>query len=182
MHPRRQNNAKKWLQRYRRWLQEAENNYKCIIKTTTNQKRMRGNWQGGKTTTKRSTLSILLSALSIYMCVLFRSFLCFCSVMSVASSEAPGRRTISQQVPDSACADWSARAKARLVSQTLNGALALIVAANLWPLLVISDAATDTYHRPAQIHRLGWTVAERGRKPGGSTAGTEPRISVCFAV
>lgn len=44
--------------------------------------------------------------------------------------------------------------KAPLVSQTLNGALALITA-NLWPLLVISDAATDTYHQPAQIHRLG---------------------------
>lgn len=76
--------------------------------------------------------------------------------MIVASSEAPGR-------PHYLTADPSFRLcglirvceKARLVSQTLNGALALIITANLWPLLVISDAATDTYHRPAQIHRLG---------------------------
>lgn len=49
--------------------------------------------------------------------------------------------------------------KAPLVSQTLNGALALITA-NLWPLLVITDAAAEaaeaaaaaaeSYHRPAQ--------------------------------
>lgn len=41
--------------------------------------------------------------------------------------------------------------KAPLVSQTLNGALALIIA-NLWPLLVITDAAAESYPRPAQIY------------------------------
>lgn len=53
--------------------------------------------------------------------------------------------------------------KAPLVSQTLNGALALITA-NLWPLLVITDAAAEaaaaaaeSYHRPAQKYTdVGW--------------------------
>lgn len=46
--------------------------------------------------------------------------------------------------------------KAVLVSQTLNSALALIIiSTNLWPLLVINDAAAaaaaDSFHRRAQI-------------------------------
>ena len=60
----------------------------------------------------------------------------------------------------SARADWFPLCEqALLVSQTLNRALALIITANLWSLLVIHDtaaaaaaasAAADSYHRPAQ--------------------------------
>lgn len=71
--------------------------------------------------------------------------------------------------------------KALLVSQTLNCALALI-AANLWPLLVINNAAADTYSRRAPFCRLGWTVANRGRKPEGNTVGTERRLNVSYTV
>lgn len=49
------------------------------------------------------------------------------------------------------CALIYVREEAPLVSQTLNGALALIIAANLWPPLVITDgAAAESYQRPTQ--------------------------------
>lgn len=76
--------------------------------------------------------------------------------MTAASPEAPVRPHYLTAGPAfRLCGLIRECEKARLVSQTLNGALALIITANLRPLLVISDAATDTYHRPAQIHRLG---------------------------